>query len=1212
MSSPPATLEPKKRQRHLLDDTFARLRMQSGLSVQPQQNVEDSTPTTNSAQGSGFPSRAEPGTATDLESLNPAKQAVYDSDLAIGINRRSCTQGTRVGVFTQLNGWLSNSASPPICWMSGMAGTGKTTIAYTFCERANKRKLLGASFFFTRSSADCRRMTRVVPTIAYQLAQFSTRYRSALSKALGQNADIGSKHVLTQFEVLLKEPLQDMKDAIADHLLVVIDGLEECEDRNGVGRIIDTLCQCAEGVPLKFLITSRPDPEIYAKLSLHRQLREVVHLDEIEESVVQTDIELYLKEELEFLFLGSFEMEQLVQRSGIFFIYAATLVRYIASGKRNVDPRKRLYAILEVAPDATQWRSPVDALYTVVMKTALEAGKPEDIWNVLRTVLLAHEPVNITTIVALAGIDDPQRVSSALSLLGSVLNPPGVTGLVSTLHASFPDYIFDNKRSGPYFCDLGEVNHGMAQRCFSIMTKQLCFNICDLETSFIPDTQIKDVQARINNMIPSSLAYACRYWANYVGFSHKSDDLLATLDEFLSDRLLFWIEVLNLRREMIMGVEGLLKTKDWLNKIGHGSSNSMILVEDARNFVTGFAASPASLSTPHIYISSLTFCPRSSTVHSNYWKRTRGVLVLNGSLMEQREAAALATWSLSSNILSIACAASGDRVAVGCFDRTVRILDSFDGAELVAPLRGHTEIPHSVAFSPDGQLVASGSYDGTIRIWNADNGTPICVALSHELEGHICYVNSVSFSPDSRRIASGSAAGAVRVWDINDGSLLLGPMEGHDDWIRAVAFSPDGALIASGSDDKTVRLWHSNKGTPASSPFVGHTHWVMSIAFSPDSTRIASGSRDHTVRVWNTSDGSLVSSPFEGHTGPVYSVVISPDGTRVASGSSDGTIRVWNIYDGTLCTKPFKLIDYTGSVLLITSVAFSSDGTRVISSSYNRAIHIWDVRYGDDMPSSPSSFSPITIPTITSLAFSPDGTRVLSSSLDNLIRLWHTRDGTFTIGPDQGQLPSSSISPFSPTYSPDGSYFAGAFENGVLCIMSAATGSVVLGLAGVDNHPPSAYRFSPSSKAVIAGYRNGTVRVWDLKTGQTTGCSFIGHTGGVTAIAKSLDCSLLASYSGKDKTLRVWDMLSPILDIDDRASSSPHSASDPNDKNEWHVTKDGWVVSTNGNLLFWLPADIAPIWRSPYASLIVTEYGTLQILKQKLIVGAQWPKIFIR
>ncbi|CAE6456641.1 unnamed protein product, partial [Rhizoctonia solani] len=419
-----------------------------------------------------------------LEGLSPVKQATYDSSLSTQINRRGCTEGTRVGVLAGIDGWLHNTTSPSIYWMNGMAGTGKTTIASTFCERVEERKLLAASFFCTRSSAECRNVARIVPTIAYQLARYSAPFQSALCKILGQNPDIGSKNVLRQFEQLLKEPLKQVKEAIPEDLVVVIDALDECDDRNGVELVLDMLFRHAPDVPLKFLITSRPEPEIYSKMLAHTHSREVLHLHDIEKSLVRADIELYLREELDFMSppVSRAEIEQLVQRSGTLFIYAATLVRYVRTGKRLADPHKRLRSILGMAPDSRAKVTQIDALYTTVLKSALsgdelEADEIEDIRVVLRTVLFAQEPIGVETIAELAEIDDPQRVVYALHPLRSVLHQSEETGLISTLHASFPDFMFCSERSGIYFHDVANHSQELSRRCFAVMKEQLRFNI---------------------------------------------------------------------------------------------------------------------------------------------------------------------------------------------------------------------------------------------------------------------------------------------------------------------------------------------------------------------------------------------------------------------------------------------------------------------------------------------------------------------------------------------------------------------------------------------------------------------------------------------------------------------------------------------------------------------------------------------------------------
>ncbi|ELU35939.1 NACHT domain-containing protein [Rhizoctonia solani AG-1 IA] len=84
-----------------------------------------------------------------LGELNAEKKATYDSQLSGPTNRRTCTEGTRVKVLDELKAWVLEAAGQSVYWMSGMAGTGKTTIACTFAKWLEAEKLLAASFFCT-------------------------------------------------------------------------------------------------------------------------------------------------------------------------------------------------------------------------------------------------------------------------------------------------------------------------------------------------------------------------------------------------------------------------------------------------------------------------------------------------------------------------------------------------------------------------------------------------------------------------------------------------------------------------------------------------------------------------------------------------------------------------------------------------------------------------------------------------------------------------------------------------------------------------------------------------------------------------------------------------------------------------------------------------------------------------------------------------------
>ncbi|CAE6361772.1 unnamed protein product [Rhizoctonia solani] len=1118
-----------------------------------------------------------------LADLNAEKKATYNSTLSTSTSRRTCTEGTRVSILSELERWVSAPDQKAVYWMSGMAGTGKTTIACTFAKWLETEKLLAASFFCTRTSADCRDVTRIVPTVAYQLARYCIPFQSALCDVLGNDPDLGTKDIRTQFERLLVDPLKTIKNDIPSNLVVVIDALDECDDQRGVEQVLDMLFKHASQLPIKFFVTSRPEAEIYTTMTTHAPLRAAIYLHDIEKSLVSADIELYLKQELSSTIPGLPDevIKQLVERSGVLFIYAATLVRYIRPGTGKANSRERLNTVLGMTAESGQENSQIDKLYTAILKSALDDGElrgpeKEAAQAVLRTVLFAQEPISLETIGALSGIDNTHRVECALNGLRSVLHHSEATKLVTTLHASFPDFMFSQARSGRYYCDVKEHGPAMASRCFGVMKDQLRFNICDLPSSFIRDSQVDNIQDRIKTKISSTLAYACRYWPSHLAQTAVSEDMVAALKEFVSVRLLFWME-----------------------ESGSESPEVGQWVEDASHFCTSYAASPASQSTPHIYISCLPFCPRSSSVYTHYWHRMQGLLELKGSLMDRRETAAVATWNIGSPVLSVAYSVDGSRVAVGCADGTVSIRNAYDGTVVVGPLQAHTDCVRSVVFSRDGRLVASGSHDRTIRVWDVRTCSPV----AGPLQGHTDSVYSVSFSPDSKRIVSGSGDKTVCIWSAVDGTLLCGPLQGHTDSVRSVTYSPDGTLIASASFDNTIRLWRSDDGTPAGSPLQGHTKAVYSVVFSPDGTLLLSGSGDETVRVWRVSDGSAVTSPFQGHTDEVNSVAVSADGTLAVSGSNDGTVRVWRIADGSLAAGPF-----VGHTARIWSVGYSPDGTRVISGSEDGTVRVWNVREGIV----PSASSDHALPKIKSLWFSPDNGHVLTESYEGEMQMWDVLNGTSQLAPPDTHLPR----PPSITTSPDSSYTAQTDSDGQLVQVVRTDDKTVA--AGPFEPTPRVWEFTDDSSCVIVGFEDGTIRGISLRTGETVFVLRSAVHNYVDLIGQCSDGSLLASVddnSYSSRSLRVWSTTSPLLVFHaptDALSASGSSQTLSELYDGCHVDGDGWLVNSRNDLLLWLPAEIAYTALSPFVSVIVTTSGTLEVPKQWLVAGQEWQKCYVR
>ena len=115
---------------------------------------------------------------------------------------------------------------------------------------------------------------------------------------------------------------------------------------------------------------------------------------------------------------------------------------------------------------------------------------------------------------------------------------PEDNSMISSLHASFPEYILDESRSKRFYCNESQANETLAYRCFDVMKWELRFNICALESSFVDDDDVDDLEARVAERISLTLSYACRYWSNHLHLSSATGNTRTMLLDFLSNKLL--------------------------------------------------------------------------------------------------------------------------------------------------------------------------------------------------------------------------------------------------------------------------------------------------------------------------------------------------------------------------------------------------------------------------------------------------------------------------------------------------------------------------------------------------------------------------------------------------------------------------------------------------------------------------------------------------
>ncbi|CUA70026.1 WD repeat and SOCS box-containing protein 1 [Rhizoctonia solani] len=1044
-----------------------------------------------------------------LARMCPAMAAVYNSAESDDVERGMCTPGTREPQIAFLLDWVRDPSAGRTCWMNGMAGTGKTTIAYSVCAKLEQDSQLGASFFCSRVIQSCRQVKNIIPTISYQLARFSLLFRRALDKVLQSHPDVHTRALSMQYEKLLVEPMQESQLSLPIDVVVVIDALDECENENSLCQILDLLLSKSSTLPIKFLVSSRPEMEICRRMMsrVDEQGNAPLVLHDLDAEVVKQDIKVYMKRELAHIFLTETQWSGILERCGALFIYAATSCRLIKQAYEMSSLDETVKMIVSPGSASIDHEeSGIDELYSTILAAAFNRSKTtgpirQRMKDVLETVICAVEPMSLGSLARVLRLGGAEKVSAFLQPLRSVINVTA-GGIVTTLHASFPDFVLSSGRSKELHCAAGNRHTILASRCLEIIDAvEPKFNICNLSSSYLSDDQVEDIKERVDRNISLSLIYACRYWSTHLYLGEVRHELVAWVDRFFSERLLLWMEILNLTKRMRFGTGIVRDAERWCQKANVRSELTR-LVRDAGHFVSVYANHPISESTPHIYVSMLPFWPRSRPVSVTYMPRTAGILSPMGTAIAQREPALLATWSVSGAVRSMALSSDGSQIVAATYD-AIDMLDTSTGDGVFHLQNGSTAEIIALAMSPTRDQLAFGSRVG-LHLLDVRN------EVTRRIPQPDSAIASVGFSPNGSQCAIGLSDGTIYLFASHTGELVLGPLHAHTDWVTALAFSPSGDSIASGSDDRTIRVWDVTNGQMIGRAFEGHTHYVSSVSYSPDGTRIVSASADATIRVWNPLTGITTLGPLTEHSDWVRSVTFSPNGAFIASGSYDKTIRVYDAQTGQTVLGPLH-----GHTEFVNSVIFSPDSTQLYSCSHDGTIRLWNVQDLNTLATSQPSFPRA----FRSVRYSPDGLRVVSGSWDGSVCIWVVQTAEMVLGPLQGH--SGGV--LAVDYSPDGTYIVSASSDCTLQVWSAQDGSEIYGPMRGHTGWVNCVRFSPDGAYIASGSDDRTVRIWDVVTGQPKREPFKGHSSYVYSVAFSPNGALVASGS-QDQTIRVWDI----------------------------------------------------------------------------------------
>ncbi|KAJ2934088.1 hypothetical protein H1R20_g3006, partial [Candolleomyces eurysporus] len=241
--------------------------------------------------------------------------------------------------------------------------------------------------------------------------------------------------------------------------LIVLDGLDECDNKDEVQELIEGMLAFFDDnplIPLRVFITSRVEQHIQSHLDVPG-----VRLDNLVDHCSDADIITFL----DVLFKNETrrnpvirayiaehgewpppnDRHKLVNHIGGSFIFASTVFKFIMESTVESDspatPMDRLPLALKMNPG-------LDELY---MQTLARSQHLPHFPDIISTIALLEKPLPTSGIAELLGIST-YKVVNVLVNLQAIIQVPGTDDIPVTLfHTSLRDYLTTQSRSGRFF-----------------------------------------------------------------------------------------------------------------------------------------------------------------------------------------------------------------------------------------------------------------------------------------------------------------------------------------------------------------------------------------------------------------------------------------------------------------------------------------------------------------------------------------------------------------------------------------------------------------------------------------------------------------------------------------------------------------------------------------------------------------------------------------
>ncbi|KAH8798018.1 hypothetical protein DL96DRAFT_890265 [Flagelloscypha sp. PMI_526] len=493
-------------------------------------------------------------TLDSLKGLPRIERASFDL-------HNGCLKGTREHILPVIFKWMEEEGpKPPIMWLEGVLGSGKSFVAHSVAMEAHRLRILGASFFVTPGSGvreganqpstytEPPSLKNIVSSLILDLGGLCENFRIAVAGILGERPCLATAAPSVQLTDLLLPSLSSLSK---DRTFVwVIDGFDELmryPDREVADSFFATLCSPPPSFPPNFIIfiTSRPlsDHRLNQTSSIRLLLLDVSSQENTKDLDLIADAELKELAAANRAFSALSPSDQLsidfrTKSQGYALWFRIVKEHLIRSSSPNQELRELVDLDGHGSSDVQQL---IYSTYAEIIQRSIDLTHPNNrkaLKHVILVFLALQRPLPLVTILDMLENSSElpsQSFVTIISHLCALLLGFNSSNPLEFIHLSLRDFFTSSAEFSdliedvPSPRDLSPGHFTLLQCAFQVMGS------C-LRQEVLVEKQPHD---------PSTLAYAAAAWPYHITCLNSktySMVLAQPLSKFLDNSFFAWLE----------------------------------------------------------------------------------------------------------------------------------------------------------------------------------------------------------------------------------------------------------------------------------------------------------------------------------------------------------------------------------------------------------------------------------------------------------------------------------------------------------------------------------------------------------------------------------------------------------------------------------------------------------------------------------------------